>query len=303
MNWKNIKTFMLALLLCVNIFLCAMVANQTGEKVYNDDTLKSIKELLASSGIQADEKFFTSKTNDAKIFGCEIDKNYALHTANKLMGTYTDIFTTTSGFSFFGENGEVLNIDKDFSISFNSGTDMSYGIQGSKLENNEKEQLKKKLSDFLTVNPDDGFGIDIIDAQKHGDIITASLVQTINNTAISNHTLKCTLVSDKLSQLNGRWCFLAINENFSAHLLDSVNILFIEKNEIDEIGEEDSSYVKKDRTVKNIEQCYISHLSGDRKVLYLMPSWHIEWKENDIADTYYNAVNGEKTLFERNNVN
>ncbi|MBR6603875.1 MAG: hypothetical protein IKK94_07660, partial [Clostridia bacterium] len=95
--------------------------------------------------------------------------------------------------------------------------------------------------------------------------------------------------------VDGKWCFLSIDESFSAHTLDSVNILFIEKSALD-LSKEKNEVVPQKLTVKDMSICYCSHISLDGSKLYLMPSWRIQWVEDGINDTYYNAVNGEKNI-------
>ena len=308
MNWKNIKIFMLVLLVAVNIFLAAMVIKQSGMQVYDSNTLKNITELLSQSGISADRSFLTKKTQETSVYSCEIHMTYASNVANMIMGEYEDIFMTPQGFSFFGKNNEVLKTGKSFEIYYDIGINTLTLKNKLELDKSEKRALKETLSSLLLGKSleNSGYGIKLNEAGSADGFTYAIITQTVNDITVSNHTMKCILKDKQIVYLCGRWSFLPINENFSAHLLDSVNILFIEKSELDaqKLQNTDDEKIKDiSLTVENMEQCYISHLSDDGTKLYFIPSWHIEWKENNADDTYYDAINGEKAYFENEFVN
>ncbi len=285
MNWKNIKTFLIILLLAVNIFLSAMLLGRTRLKVYDKEATGNISVLLLDGGISADEKFLNLKDNDSRVYVCNIESNYSAKVANKLMGEYEEVFATPGGAEFFGKDSS-LKIGEDFSLSYSkNGFDVSEPKDD--MNKDEIKEFSEKLSMFLDTD------FKILSAKKQDSTEYALIMQTFDEKNIQNHTLKCYFEGDLPVYLDGTWCFLSIDESFSAHTLDSVNILFIEKSALELAREKDENIPEK-LTVDNMSICYCSHISLDGSKLYLMPSWRIEWKENGIEDTYYNAVNGEK---------
>lgn len=287
MNWKNIKTFLIILLVAVNVFLAAMLIGRTSLKVYDKEAVGNISALLSEGGISADDKFLNLKDNESKVYVCNIENNYSENVAIKLMGEYDEVFATPDGAEFFGKDSS-LKLGDDFTLTY-SKSDFNIPDSCNQMNDDEIETLKEKISLVL------GNDFEIISAESSDSVQSATIMQTFDNKNIQNHTLKCYFDGDSLSYLDGTWCFLSIDDSFSAHTLDSVNILFIEKSAL-ELAREKDENIPESLTVENMSICYCSHISLDASKLYLMPSWRIQWKENGIEDSYYNAVNGEKNV-------
>ncbi len=293
MNWKNIKIFLIILLVAVNIFLAAMLIGRTSLKVYDSKAMDNISNLLMSGGITVDEKFLNLADKDSKVYIFNIENNYSKKIAEKLMGEYEEAFATPEGVEFFGEDSR-LKIGEDFSIVYSKGNN-SITEPTNEMNKEEIKTFKEIIASTL------GDNFKIVSVKKQDSLRYAIIMQTFDEKNIQNHTLKCFFYQDDLIYLDGTWCFLSVDESFSAHTLDSVNILFIEKSALD-MAKEKGEKIPSMLTVENMSICYHSHISGDGSKLYLMPSWRIEWKENGIDDTYYNAVNGEKISINNTNV-
>lgn len=287
MNWKNIKTFLIILLVAVNIFLAAMLIGRTSLKVYDKEAVGNISALLSEGGISAGDKFLNLKDNESKVYVCNIENDYSENVAIKLMGEYDEVFATPDGAEFFGKDSG-LKLGDDFTLTY-SKSDFNIPDSCNQMNDDEIETLKEKISLVL------GNDFEIISAESSDSVQCATIMQTFDKKNIQNHTLKCYFDGDSLSYLDGTWCFLSIDDSFSAHTLDSVNILFIEKSAL-ELAREKDENIPDSLTVENMSICYCSHISLDASKLYLMPSWRIQWKENGIEDSYYNAVNGEKNV-------
>ncbi|MBR3966772.1 MAG: hypothetical protein IKJ91_06845 [Clostridia bacterium] len=294
MNWKNIKFFLIILLLVVNIFLAVMLIGRTSIKVYDKEATENISELLSESGIFVDKKFLNIKDKDSKVYACNIESDYSAKIASKLMGEYEEAFATPYGAEFFAKDS-FLKIDEDFQFSYSK---IGFSLQEPKndMTDDEVKLLKEKLAKLL------GTDFKLISAKKQDSAEYALVMQTFDEKSIENHTLECYFDGDTPVYVDGKWCFLSIDESFSAHTLDSVNILFIEKSALD-LSKEKNEVVPQKLTVKDMSICYCSHISLDGSKLYLMPSWRIQWVEDGINDTYYNAVNGEKNIIPNLNIN
>ena len=262
---------MIILLAAVNIFMAVMLAGSTATEVYDSSAVKNITELLSSGGIAADESFLNTDYENARVFVCHLDENYSAAVAKKLMGEYDEVFSTPNGTEFFSQKSR-LKIGNEMEIEYSDGNfDIANIRESEEMTSSEVEQLN-----------DSGI-IGVGWASSGGE--AAGL-------------LKCVFDEGSLVFLEGKWCFASIDESFSAHTLDSVNILFIEKNELAAARAENAD-IPETLTVKNMSRCYCSHISADGTKAYFMPSWHIEWLENEMYDSFYNAVNGEKTVFEQ----
>ncbi len=294
MNWRNIKTFLMILLIAVNIFLAAMLIGRTRLKVYDKEAVSNISALLKEGGIIASEKFLNLRDDDSRVYVCNIENNYSENVAKKLMSEYDEVFATPDGAEFFGKDSS-LKLSDDFGLTYSK---IGFEIPCIEHEMNKEEikSFEDKIASLL------GTDFKIISAKKQDSIEYALIMQTFDEKNIQNHTLKCYFEGDSPLYLDGTWCFLSIDDSFSAHTLDSVNILFIEKSAL-ELAREKNESISENLTVENMSICYCSHISLDASKLYLMPSWRIEWKENGIDDSYYNAVNGEKNPIGSNIIN
>ncbi len=289
MNWKNIKSFLLILLIAVNIFLAFMVKKQSGASGYSAEALANVTELLEQNGIYAEKNILTLPTKEMEIVTCTVDDKYSSTVSKLFLKEEKDIFTTPTGYSVYGKNGELLKISPSMDIYYSSD-----GITEGSLTNAEKKDIEDDavteiLSDILLSNENSDFGFKITSISMSDELYEVTLVQTLSGHPVRNHRLHCIIKDSSIVFASGKWCFLPINEKISEHLLDSVNILFVERAEI---GSHKSNTEK--HTVEYMEQCYISQTLGKENQLYFMPSWHISWMEDTIPDTFYNALNGEK---------
>lgn len=284
---------MIILLAAVNIFMAVMLAGSTATEVYDSSAVKNITELLSSGGIAADESFLNTDYENARVFVCHLDENYSAAVAKKLMGEYDEVFSTPNGTEFFSQKSR-LKIGNEMEIEYSDGNfDIANIRESEEMTSSEVEQLNEVLSNVFGTG-----GFKLFSSEKDGSFISARIVQRIDGLNVENNTLKCVFDEGSLVFLEGKWCFASIDESFSAHTLDSVNILFIEKNELAAARAENAD-IPETLTVKNMSRCYCSHISADGTKAYFMPSWHIEWLENEMYDSFYNAVNGEKTVFEQ----
>ncbi|MBE6537921.1 MAG: hypothetical protein E7671_00460 [Ruminococcaceae bacterium] len=296
MNWKNIKNFMLILLVAVNVFLAAMLIRQVTLKTYDNETVKNARELLSHSGIIADKKFITLSPEPADLYTCNVNEDYVTGVANRIITSYSDVFWTPNGASFYGEDGK-LEIQNGFDISYSSDQFILPTESGSKMNEKELDKLKGLLSAILGNTSENEYKFSTDEALEFSKTKFIKVTQTLDGLPIENHSLECYFEDGRLVYLSGRWCFLPTNEKKSAHLLDCVNILFIEKNELDaqkSTTTEEYPSTPSPMTVKKANICYLSFFSEEDSALYFIPSWHLEWEGSSVNDTYYNALNGSK---------
>lgn len=313
MNWKQVKSFIIALLIVADIFLAVMLIKQTRLKIYDKETITEIENLLLESGIIVEKNFLTIETRKADIYSSEKKSDYASLLAKNFLGdNISDTFVKNDGIIFFGKENEHLEIKNNFEIYYSSGDYSPSENHGNIIEDKQRIQEIKNIiekSAICNEKGDDKFFFEIDRVSEVENLTHVEITQTLNGFRISNHTLSCILSGNELLYINGIWSFLPINEKNSAHLLDSINILFTEKAELDaqnsKINASQNSDIPqnkndgtdiqgiKTKAVLNIEQCYNSYISLDETKLYFTPHWHIEW--SDGTHSYYNALTGEKS--------
>ncbi len=285
---------MIILLAAVCVFLAVMLILGTSSEKYDSTSIENIKELLNSSCINASDKFFNLENENSKIYSCEFSPDYPKKVAEIILGEYVEAFSTPNGAEFFLENA-FLKITEDFELEYKTDGFDPQIIETGTLQ----DDTDKIIPDFF--KPTDDYGIDVVKCTKDNDVIYAELIQTVGESPIMNHRIKLWLNEDGIMALCGKWCFLPIEESFSAQPLDSVNILFIEKGNFEKEKNENAE-LHTELTVKDMKSCLLSRTNLEGSKMYIIPSWQISWEEA-VPDCFYNAVTGEKTTFESPNVN
>ena len=292
MNWKNVKIFMIALLVIADIFLAVTLILQKNDTLYNKESIEDIQALLAESGIEVDEKFLDLKTTSGEIYVADMS-DYQSYISKKFMkNSISETFATPDGVKFFSEEGDGLEIKNVFEISFSRASFSLPESGGNKVESaSELKKIRKQISELLFSESErEDYSVLLEEATKYGNVTVAKLKQTINGKNIENSSLICCTKDEKLMYLSGKWCFMPTDSKNSAHLLDSVNILFIEKSDIDENTAEGEA--KKTRKIKNMELCSWAFVTKDNSGISFIPSWHIEWEDGE--SSFYNALDGKK---------
>ena len=280
---------MIILLAAVCAFLGVMLILGTSSEKYDSDSIANIKELLSASGIKVSEDFLNLENENSKIYSCELSPDYPKIVAEKILGEYFEAFSTPNGTEFFSENA-FLKISEDFEIEYEREDFSQHTI------NDESTREDTEIIVPPLLNPTDDYGVHVIKCIKDNDVVYAELVQTLENSPIMNHSIKLWIKENEVIALRGKWCFLPIEESFSAQTLDSVNILFIEKANLDKQKNENGE-PQGELTIKDMNSCLLSRTNLEGSKIYIFPSWQLLWEE-DVEDCFYNAVTGEKNLFE-----
>ena len=313
MSWKNLKTFLIVMLAMADLFLAVMLIRQSNASVYSSESISQIQELLSESGIYADKALLLQKSYELRLCKTQISENIpAVASSVLLSGQIEETFLLPDGCAFYTDAGEKLTVTADSRFVYSDGTEIDAEESGVPIDSKkELKAIEKNLTARLGLDTssEDNFGISILSAEETSAGTLVRAVQTIGGTEIVNNTVICVLSGEKLVFADGSLCFLTISERISAHLLDSVNILFIEKGE--NVGKEDilldendtsgaslalaeENTGKENRTVLKMLQCYVSRYISDEDLFYFLPCWQITFDGGETI--YYNAVNGEKTI-------
>ncbi|MBQ4327056.1 MAG: hypothetical protein IJC32_01425 [Clostridia bacterium] len=274
MSWKNIKTFMIALLLiaCTVIFVMLLLGGN--QEPYTAESLEKSAALMRESGIILDKDLLKGDFEGMKPYRFTLPRDYPEQVAQKLVnGNITDVFTVPDGVELRSDSGEILYVGNDFTVRY-SCPDRSNSVT--------QEDLEQRLLP-LTESPK--FGI----SRKDGDDPQKAIyVQTIGNYPIPENEMICSFADGKLVSMEGKWCFPDKCSTFSAQLRDYLNIMFTERERISSEAPENVS--KKDLTVESLEKCYGIENTDSKNTFVLVPSLSIIYKEGE--QVIHSAVAG-----------
>lgn len=259
MSWKNIKTFMIILLLIAGIIVGTMLLLGGNKEIYTKESLEKSVALMEKSGIIIDAELLKGDFDGMKIYRFTLSKDYPEKIAENITaGNVTDVFTVPGGVEIRTDRGEILFVGDDFSISY----ECSEGALTE--EDTEKSLLPSCESPKFNVR-----------RQVNGDLVT--FTQTLDGTPIPENTVICKFDNGKLTEFSGKWCFPDKCGTFSAQLRDYLNIMFTERERVDAEDE------KKQLTVEELEKCYGIETGEGKSVFLLVPSLHIVYKEGESA--------------------
>ncbi len=263
MSWKNIKTFMIILLLIACIIVGAMLLFGGSKETYTKESLEKAVALMEKSGITIDAEQLTGDFDGMKIYRFNPAKDYPESVAAALTsGNVTDVFTVPGGVEMRTDLGEIIFVGDDFSISYKCP-------DGSLSESDIKKRLLPTCEAPV---------FDIRREESGTDSEYVIFTQTLSGSPIPENTVKCKFTNEKLTEFSGKWCFPDKCSTFSAQLRDYLNIMFTERERVDaEDGE------KKQLTVKNLEKCYGIENGDGKSVFLLVPSLHVVYKEGESA--------------------
>ena len=268
MSWKNIKSFMIILLLLACIVVGAMLWLNGDNEPYTDDALEKAAELMSESGISVSVDQLQGDFSGMKLYRFTLPQDYPERVAEKLAsGKATDVFAVPNGIAIRTDQGESLFVGNDFTISY-------------RCLNARDGATEQEIATLLV--PDcqfPEFGVlKKKGTESDGEVI---FVQTLGDYPFPESEVKCNFVDGKLSSFSGKWYFPDKCSTFSAQLRDYLNIMFTERERVD--TENADAENKKTLTVKELEKCYGVESGEGKSTFVLVPSLHIVYKEGEEA--------------------
>ena len=268
MSWKNIKTFMIILLLIACIIVGSMLWLNGDNEPYTMDSLEKAAKLMADSGIILEGRQLLGNFDGMKLFRFTLPQDYPEKVAERLtVGQITDVFTVPDGVAIRTDKGESLFIGSDFTINYRSlFTDVGFS-----------ESEAETLLAPTCQSPE--FGMVRNDStQNAGEVV---YTQTLGDMPIPENQIKCNFVDGRLTSFEGKWCFPDKCSAFSAPLRDYLNIMFIERERVN--AENTGVETKKELTVKELEKCYGIESNESKTSFILIPSLNIIYREGERA--------------------
>ncbi len=272
MSWKNIKTFMIALLLIACTVIGTMLLLGGKQEPYTKEALEKSAELMKENGITVDSSLLKGDFENMKLYRFTLPRDYPEQVAQKLVnGNVTDVFTVPGGVELRTDMGEILYVGNDFTVEYSCTTP-------SVTETEIQERL-------LPQAESPRFGL-----RRQGGEGTQDAVftQTLSNFPIPENEISCRFVDGKLASLWGKWCFPDKCSTFSAQLRDYLNIMFTERERV--AAQSSESATKKSLTVNALEKCYGIENTDSKTTFVLVPSLSIVYKEGERA--IHSAVAG-----------
>ena len=268
MSWKNIKTFMIILLLLACIIVGTMLWLNGDNEPYTEESLQRAAELMADSGIKIDSKQLLGNFDGMRLYRFTLPQDYPERVAEKLaVGDITDAFTVPDGVTILTDKGESLFVGDDFTVNYRA-SDTGEGISES-----EMEEL------LLPACQSPQFGIlQNETVQNTGETV---YTQTVGGLPIPENEIKCSFVDGKLASFTGKWCFPDKCSTFSAQLRDYLNIMFTERERVDDegLGADGNKLL----TVKELEKCYGIESNEGKTAFILVPSLNVVYEEGEYA--------------------
>ncbi len=267
MSWKNIKTFMIILLLIACVVIGTMLLLGGKKELYTKDSLEKSVSLMEKSGILITSAQLKGTFDDMNIYRFTLPQDYPERVAEGItVGNITDIYAVPGGVEMHTDSAERVFIGTDLSIS--------YYCQGAPRDISEEEIGELLAPDCTSPS----FGVRREGSEINGASEFVTFVQTVEGLPITENQIKCRFTDGKLASFEGKWCFPDKCGTFSAQLRDYLNIMFTERERVNsEAGG------KRTLTVKELEKCYGVENSDGKSVFILVPSLHIIYKEGESA--------------------
>ena len=276
MKWNRIKSFMLALLLLVNIFFIYMLSTLDNPTYDNSDYLNAQK-ILKESGIEIDTELLKTNINESFVYYQEIYGNYNNDVCSIfLKGKNINSYSVPGGRIYVSDTNENLFVGNNNEIRYTSlpETDpLSFDAYDS-IPDNEKKELENKISGLLFGDDEKSLSLSVIGISSNQDISTVKISETVNEHFIDSYEAVIQLKDNDIISFDGKWCFLNDFEQNKEPYYDTVNIMFIEKNNVIENQDQSSEDIYR---VKGLEQCYKAIITPDNRI-YLIPSVKIDYE-------------------------
>ena len=301
MNWTNLKTYLIILLVTINVFLIFNYVDSTNgtAQLENTDILNTV-EFLEKQDIRIKKEVIPTEVYNSNIIECSYGEEY-----------YELIATLISK-----SEKESINILPDNSIRINTinGSsftfDSSFGFSYAKSPINENSELmtlenlsdqdnqvsltreqRKALSFFFNpasqTNNKLSYSVESATTKANGNLLVTCF-QHINNIPVYSNTITVELKDNEIINASGTWFFASDTETYIFRLYDQLSIL-VKEAQLFKANSEDNKTTPYE--INAIEHIYSIYRSANNNKVYFIPSWRL--LDNNSNERIYNAVNCE----------
>ena len=272
MSWKNVKSFLIVLLVLVNIALCAFAYKYFIASRFTDSgTAAMASSLLEKSGIVITADKLAVKNDSADVLFCEYDReNYLAFVCSLLFLKEADgIYLLPSGIRAETLEGDMLLLGYDMSIDYTNAAlkdEITLALQNAAPMATEEAKTARQSLESLIALPENSLANAKCTAFGQYTFITAN--QFENSLLLYDMTCVFGLKDGKIVYAFGKHFFGVPEGKESAQLLDRVNIMFSEKQR------------GKTGTVKDISLCYTLYEDSQNDRMLFVPSYKITYTDN-----------------------
>ncbi len=299
MNWTSLKTYLIILLVVINLFLGLSYINSLNKTSHLDENaIVNTVELLGKHGVEIEASDIPSRVYDSSIIECPYSEDYYEKVAISISSSEKESINILpdNSIKITTESGESFTFDSGFGISYNraSATDdsplltLEYSPDSDKPASLTKEQ-NRALSSFLYPeyqgNKTFSYSIRSV-AKKDGENAIVVCEQNIGGIPVGDHSITVELDKDAVIYAAGYWFFPTDSKSYSYRLYDQLSIL-IKETQITNSNESQSEGYK----ITSVDHIYSTYWSANRDNVYFVPSWAITTE--NFENRVYNAINCE----------
>ena len=316
MDLKKEKTVMIVILIAINAFFAYnIVSHRYNEEYIDATTIQNAIEILSHGGIQIEPDTLPNKKISMPIYESRFFDSYNEKVVKILSGSETEkTFSLPDGMRFVAKNGDTVEMSDGFEIVFLSSEANKYIafyrivsdvaiLDRSSLSDDILEPIKKKLiSDASAVvgYAETGAECTAVYFDAVSGYHVAVFSQMMDGVPIYGNDLFCVIDSEKLLYMEGLWSFLPTDAKYSSQLTDQINILFMEKNRVDDEREkrEDVLSEEADHTaelkIDKLDNVYCTYFNEDKTGFFFVPAWRITY--DDGTEAVYDAQSGVRYI-------
>ena len=293
MNWKNLKTFAIFVLIVANIIVGIVLRHEYIKKNYYDEaSVYELERILLKSGIVMPKEVFPTKRYDLYVYSADLSNKEMIESTFLLTGY--DFENDGAGYKSVSNDG-VYYLQKDFSVSYEA--EHAFGSHNLKAEYDKKriDQIKKAFFDFWNqeklsyseklngsvVSPE--YLIDNLYVDDSTGVYEFDISEYIDGVKTGN-SLEVLMNGEKVVRVSGKITCVFPKTKYSAENCDLFSVMIKEKSYFESTGAE------KTMVVSSIEYAYdmCFDIFG---TAYYIPMCHVVYEDGTIHK--YDLVSAE----------
>ena len=284
MNWKNIKTFLIILLLAVDLLLVYFCADYYFSRDYTRrETAEDAAAILAAQGVEVSPDLLAARVDRVPVRTCAyVREDYLRLVVSLLFGKNADgFYLLPGGLRAETAAGDVAVVGKDLSLHFvGAGRDVS-AMEAAYAKGSavtvDISASRTALENLLAL-PDGG--AKNFAATSADGYVFFTLSPTASGIPLCGGDCVFGFVGDRLVYADGSYLFLATGESELEPLLTRANILLSEQRR--------GAHGK----VVSLTLCYAPYEDEAEGTLLLLPAYRVEYADGSAS--VVNALTGEK---------
>lgn len=299
MNWTSLKTYLIVLLVSINLFLGFSYINSLNKDSYLDDgAILNTVEILGKHGIQVEASEIPTRVYDSGIIECPYSEDYYEKVAISISSSEKESINILpdNSIKITTESGESFTFDSGFGITYSKAhaTDDATLLSLENSSDSEKptsltKEQNKALSSFLypEYQGSKTFSYSVISVtKKNEENVIVVCEQNIGGIPVSDHSITVEMDKNSVIYASGYWFFPLDSKSYSYKLYDQLSILIKEA----QYSNSENAH-KEGYKITTVDHVYSTYWSANRDNVYFVPSWSITTDNSE--KRIYNAINCE----------